>query len=176
MSSRFAIHLNANGRIRGIISSVVDPVTKQVGAESSGKRRKSKFAGGTPKPQNPLEVEIIIKIVLEMKSFCLLALIATTSAIKVSDISIKSVDPWVHDYLKDALPTMPLSRKDAPLPNSYPPYGNAAYWPEVKETQTDKDLKAIAIKKMDEEDAAAAAAKPAPPAAKKENKAPTEEQ
>ena len=112
-----------------------------------------------------------------MKSFCLVALIATASAINVSDVGRKSLDPWVHEYLHDAVDAVPLTRKDAPAPNTYPPYANGnPYWPEKEMTQTEKDLKAIAIKKMDEEDAAAAAAKPAPPAAPKANKAPTEEE
>ena len=70
-----------------------------------------------------------------------IALIAGASALRLSDVppAPKSLDPYVHDYIKDHVNPVAMSRTDtAPAPNSYPPYGNASpYWPTKELTSTE---------------------------------------
>ena len=108
-----------------------------------------------------------------------IALIASASALRLADVPAtpKSVDPWVHDYIKDNVNPVALGRPDnAPAANSYPPYGNASpYWPVKELNESEKNLKVIADAALEKSEG------PAPgttvPAEKKSgNKAPTEEE
>ena len=108
-----------------------------------------------------------------------IALIASASALRLADVPTapKSVDPWVHDYIKDNVNPVPFSRPDkAPAANSYPPYGNSnPYWPTKELNQSELNSKILADAALEKAEG------PAPgttvPAEKKApNAAPTEEE